>query len=89
MRNGKRNLNREGTKQQKGKEDEQKGIQQGRRSNNKDGMRIICWNVAGILSKDRGFWNYVEKADMINLTETRMEEKSWEKVKKKKGWNIL
>lgn len=49
----------------------------------KDGKRtisIMFWNVAGISRKDRDFWDYVKKFDIVNFTETWIEEKGWKKI---------
>uniref|UniRef100_T1IQ89 Reverse transcriptase domain-containing protein n=1 Tax=Strigamia maritima TaxID=126957 RepID=T1IQ89_STRMM len=38
--------------------------------------RIICWNVAGVFSKNREFWTFVLSHDIIILLETWIERKS-------------
>lgn len=40
----------------------------------------MFWNVAEISRKDRDFWDYDEKFDIVNLTEIWMEEKGWKKI---------
>ncbi|TGZ46495.1 Uncharacterized protein DBV15_11693 [Temnothorax longispinosus] len=50
----------------------------------KEGKRkisIMFWNVTGLSRKDRDFWDYVKKFDIVNLTETWIEEKGWKKIK--------
>lgn len=32
-------------------------------------LKIFFWNVAGIGNKDKDFWKYVQKFDIVNLTE--------------------
>jgi len=45
-------------------------------------LRIIFWNVAGIGNKDEEFWEYLGSFDIINLTETWIEDKKWKKLRK-------
>ncbi|XP_071577333.1 uncharacterized protein [Temnothorax nylanderi] len=40
----------------------------------------MFWNVAGLSRKDRDFWDYLKKFDIVNLTETWIEEKGWKKI---------
>lgn len=47
----------------------------------KEGGSIVFWNVAGLLGKDRGFWEFVEKQDFVGFTETWIEESRWNKIK--------
>lgn len=44
-------------------------------------MRICCWNVAGLMNKFEETWDYLEKFDMIGLTETWVDEEKWEKIR--------
>lgn len=43
--------------------------------------KFIFWNMAGIGNKDRDFWNYIKGFDFISLSETWMDEKTWENWK--------
>lgn len=36
----------------------------------KRGMKVIFWNVAGLRNKDKSFWDFVRKFDVVGLTET-------------------
>ncbi|CAD6222085.1 GSCOCG00011712001-RA-CDS, partial [Cotesia congregata] len=45
------------------------------------GIRLIFWNVAGIRNKDKEFWEFLERFDVIRLTETWVEEKDWDVMK--------
>lgn len=45
--------------------------------------RLIFWNVAGIYSKDREFWDYVEGMDFVSLSETWVETGGWETLRPK------
>lgn len=47
----------------------------------KRNTRILFWNVAGVLNKDREFWKFLESMDMVNLTETWLDEKGWDRIK--------
>jgi len=42
---------------------------------------LVFWNVAGIQNKDRDFWDYLEKFDVIGLCETWIEEREWGSLK--------
>jgi len=44
-------------------------------------IELVFWNVAGIKSKDRNFWDYLEKFDVIGLYETWIEERQWGSLK--------
>jgi len=33
-------------------------------------IKIIFWNIAGLIKKGRDFWEYVESFDIIGLWET-------------------
>lgn len=46
-------------------------------------MKILFWNVAGLKKKDREFWNYIEKFDVVGLCETTIEEKDWKDIEGK------
>lgn len=45
--------------------------------------RVAFWNVAGIVNKDKKFWESLKNWDAMVLSETRVEEKGWEKVLEK------
>jgi len=40
----------------------------------------MFWNTAGIAKKDKEFWDYVREFDIINFTETWIDEKGWKKM---------
>ena len=40
-------------------------------------------NVKGLSKKEKDFWKFIEKFDYVGLSETWVEEKSWEKLKKR------
>lgn len=46
----------------------------------KKNIKIIFWNIAGLLRKDKDFWNYLKEYDIINLMETWIEENGWKKI---------
>ncbi|CAD6234226.1 GSCOCG00012371001-RA-CDS [Cotesia congregata] len=54
-----------------------------KRIEKRGGVRVLFWNVAGLRSKDKEFWDYVCKFDVIGMTETWVEEKGWEMTRKK------
>ena len=39
--------------------------------------------MAGLKNKDRGFWQEIEKWDVMVLIETWIDEKGWEKIQSK------
>jgi len=43
----------------------------------------LFWNVAGIRNKDTECWNYILGFDYVSLCETWLEEKEWEKWKRR------
>lgn len=43
---------------------------------------MIFWNIAGIGNKDEDFWDYIQNFDIVNLTETWTELKSWKRIEK-------
>ncbi|CAG5090539.1 Protein of unknown function [Cotesia congregata] len=59
------------------------GVIQSGESEKRGGVRVLFWNVAGLRSKDKEFWDYVCKFDVIGMTETWVEEKGWEMTRKK------
>lgn len=36
----------------------------------REDRRLLFWNVAGIINKDKGFWEYIKDFDFISLCET-------------------
>lgn len=60
-----------------------------RKKTSREGVGMVFWNIAGLKGKDAEFWKYLGAFDVIGLTETWVEEKDWNKVKKRlpKGWN--
>ena len=62
-----------------------------RKEENSKRERLLFWNVAGLERKERDFWKYVEKFDFVEMTETWVDQKGWERLKGKlpKGfdWN--
>lgn len=76
---------------------EQKRKEIGRRRREKKemrrGVRICFWNIAGGLNKCEETWKYLERFDIIGLTETWIEEKKWKKMEsnlsKKYEWECI
>lgn len=70
---------RERTRRGRTKEGKEKGeareIREGRKS-----FKIGFWNIAGMLNKDKQFWDYIKYFDFIGLTETWIEEKYWKRM---------
>lgn len=62
-------------------------------NSNEGRKRLIFWNIAGVKSKDKEVWRFLEKGDFISLCETWLEEKdckSWEnKLSKKFVWKAI
>lgn len=54
-------------------------------------LKIYFWNVAGLLHLCEETWEYLEKFDVIGLTETWIEDEGWKKIKGKTSikfiWN--
>lgn len=48
-----------------------------------DTIKIGYWNVAGLFSKDKQFWDFLKELDVIGLVETWLEEKQWKGLKDK------
>lgn len=40
--------------------------------------KFVFWNVAGIGNKDKEFWRYIKGFEFISLSETWVDERSWE-----------
>jgi len=64
----------------KGKEEGEEGEVR-KNSVYKKAIGLVFWNVAGEKSKDRDFWDYLEKFDVIGLCETCIEEREGESLK--------
>lgn len=43
-------------------------------------IKVIAWNIAGIINKDEEFWEYLKEFDIIGLSETWLEETQWRKL---------
>lgn len=43
--------------------------------------KIVFWNVARLINKDKEFWREMEEWDVISLCETWVDSKSGERVK--------
>lgn len=55
-------------------------------------FKVALWNVAGLLGKDREFWERIKDWDVIVVSETWIDERGWEKIKEEevripKGYN--
>jgi len=64
----------------KGKEGEEGEAR--KNSEYKKVIGIVFWNITGVKRKDKDFWDYLEKFDVIGLCET-IEEKEWGNLKLK------
>lgn len=49
----------------------------------KEGWKIVFWNVAGLGNKDKEFWKRLKEWDVMVLMETWIEEKGWNKIRRK------
>lgn len=47
------------------------------------------WNIAGLMNKDKDFWEYIQCFDFIGLTETWIEERQWDKWENKLPSNFV
>ncbi|KAJ3646798.1 hypothetical protein Zmor_024370 [Zophobas morio] len=47
----------------------------------KRGLKLLFWNIAGLKKKDHLFWDYVKNFDYVGLTETWILERDWNKLK--------
>lgn len=47
----------------------------------KDDKKLLFWNVAGLMNKDKDFWHYIKGFDFISMCETWLEEKGWDNFK--------
>ena len=48
----------------------------------KNFLKILFWNVAGLLNKDKEFFKYLREFEVICLTETWVGGNSWDKLRK-------
>lgn len=48
-----------------------------------EAWKIDFWNVAGFGNKDKEFWKSLKEWDVMVLMETWVEEKSWNKIRRK------
>lgn len=62
----------------KGRKHKKKGGIRGER----EGYKIGFWNVAGLENKDRDFWEKLGEWDIMFLSETWLQEKGWERIKR-------
>lgn len=49
----------------------------------KEGWKIAFWNVVGLGNKDKEFWKGLKEWDVMVLIETWVEEKGWNKIRRK------
>ncbi|KAJ3646142.1 hypothetical protein Zmor_023744 [Zophobas morio] len=47
----------------------------------KCGLKLLFWNIAGLKKKENLFWDYVKNFDFVELTETWILERDWNKLK--------
>ncbi|KAJ3651251.1 hypothetical protein Zmor_017301 [Zophobas morio] len=47
----------------------------------KRGLKLLFWNIAGLKKKDNLFWDYVKNFDFVGLRETWILERNWNKLK--------
>jgi len=52
-----------------------------RSGESKKTIEIVFWNIAELKRKDRDFWDYLERFDVIHLCETWREGREWESLK--------
>ena len=45
------------------------------RNKEREGWKVMFWNVAGLRNKDRNFWKEISEWDVVVLTETWTEMK--------------
>jgi len=57
-------------------------VEDGREEGRSGGWKVMFWNVAGLRNKDVEFWKGLKNWDVIVFSETWVEEKSWDKVRK-------
>jgi len=54
----------------------------GKREEGEDEWKVMFWNVAGLRNKDVEFWKGLKNWDVIVFSETWVEEKNWDKMRK-------
>lgn len=47
------------------------------------GLKMCFWNVTGLLNKYEETWDYLEKFDILGLTETWVDTKRWQSIENK------
>lgn len=47
------------------------------------GLKMCFWNVAGLLNKCEETWNYLEKFNVLGLTETWVDTERWQSIENK------
>jgi len=45
--------------------------------------KVLFWNVAEVGNKDKDFWKYIGKFDMVNLCEIWINDKGWEGLRER------
>lgn len=53
--------------------EKKKKEEKGKTSEVKEKVKMLYWNVAGLMKKNRDFWRYVEDFDAVGLIETWIE----------------
>lgn len=48
----------------------------------KEVYKVGFWNVAGLGNKDKEFWGRVKEWDVMFLSETWLQRKGWERIRK-------
>ena len=43
---------------------------------------VAVWNVSRLKNKDKGFWGEVEKWDVVMVSETWLDRKDWQSMKR-------
>lgn len=74
-------VKREQTRRGNTKEGKEKRKTREIREKKRESFKIGFWNIAGMLNKDKQFWDYIKDFDFIGLTETWIEEKHWKRMK--------
>ncbi|XP_066585584.1 golgin subfamily A member 6-like protein 25 [Prorops nasuta] len=67
----------------------EEGFKRGTVERGKKEIEVIFWNVAGLGNKEEDFWRRIKRGDVVCLVEMWIEEKSWERIRRKvpKGYN--
>jgi len=66
-------------RESRGKEGNEKGDKKER---GREGIwKVAFWNLAGVINKDKEFWEGVESWDVVVLMETWLDEKGWERIR--------